>query len=442
MMRARALVGVRRVVRGASILAATFFVACAPAPPDAARTDVLWVTLCTTRADHLGFHGYDQPTTPWLDALARGGVVFDHLIAAAPWTRPSIAALSTGVHPRALGIVGPAESLQLALPAEAHTVAERLREAGYATLAVVANPNVDGAFGFAQGFDVYQTHDVAFSHMRPGQKLTAEAASAALLEEVGGLPAERRFFAQLVLVDAHRPYDPKPAAARLGGLRFEGPTADYDLQIRYMDDVLREFVAALRSAGREDLLIVVTADHGEGFEERPGDRGHGFSLWNNTLRVPWILAHPSFAPARIDAIAESVDVPRTLLDLLGVDAEGMVDARSFADAVRGGALPERSAAVSETELLGARLGAWLEEGWKLVVDRTDGAAAPQLYRYRDDPEERDDRAPDEAERVARMAAALEEWRLAHDRRAPAERVLVEPPPGMRARLEALGYLVP
>ena len=34
------------------------------------HTDVLWVTVCTLRADHLGAYGYDQPTSPQLDALA------------------------------------------------------------------------------------------------------------------------------------------------------------------------------------------------------------------------------------------------------------------------------------------------------------------------------------------------------------------------------------
>ena len=47
------------------------------------HTDVLWVTVCTLRADHLGSYGYEQPTSPRLDALARRGVLFERVLAPA-----------------------------------------------------------------------------------------------------------------------------------------------------------------------------------------------------------------------------------------------------------------------------------------------------------------------------------------------------------------------
>jgi arylsulfatase A-like enzyme len=212
--------------------------------------------------------------------------------------------------------------------------------------------------------------------------------------------------------------------------------------VRYVDDVLGELVERLGELGRADTLIVVNADHGEGFEERPGDWSHGQTLYNSTIWVPWLLLHPRLEPRRISELVETIDAPATVLDLLGLPFDGMRDARSLAASVRGGELPERPFAVTETELLSARRGALLESGWKLIVDRNAAAAGTELFRYSEDSLERDDLSGDYPDRVERIRPTLEAWRVERDARAPSDGRLVEPPPGMRARLEALGYVVP
>jgi len=65
-----------------------------------------------------------------------------------------------------------------------------------------------------------------------------------------------------------------------------------------------------------------------------------------------------------------------------------------------------------------------------------------LFRHPEDPLGRDDLSDDYPDRVERIRATLEAWRVERDARAPSDGRLVEPPPGMRARLEALGYVVP
>ena len=82
--------------------------ACAPsdrvARIDGSRTNVLLLTLCTVRADHLGAYGYERDTSPNLDALAAQGVLFEKVLTPSPWTRPSIASSITGLYPRTLAI--------------------------------------------------------------------------------------------------------------------------------------------------------------------------------------------------------------------------------------------------------------------------------------------------------------------------------------------------
>ena len=64
----------------------------------------LLISIDTLRADHLGCYGYGRPTSPFLDRLAAGGVVFEDAIAQAPWTAPSHAAMLASSYPTALAL--------------------------------------------------------------------------------------------------------------------------------------------------------------------------------------------------------------------------------------------------------------------------------------------------------------------------------------------------
>ena len=71
----------------------------------------------------------------------------------------------------------------------------------------------------------------------------------------------------------------------------------YDGEIRYTDDHLRQVFALLRDLHEfDDTIVVVTSDHGEEFFEH-GRKGHGTNLYDETIRVPWILRYPVTAIA-------------------------------------------------------------------------------------------------------------------------------------------------
>ncbi len=112
--------------------------ACAPSDRvgsiDAETTNVLLVTLCTVRADHLGAYGYERDTSPNLDALARQGVLFEKVLTPSPWTRPSIASSITGLYPRSLAIEEPDRvGNDRVVDDSFETLAETLSAAGYRT---------------------------------------------------------------------------------------------------------------------------------------------------------------------------------------------------------------------------------------------------------------------------------------------------------------------
>lgn len=76
-----------------------------PLPP-VGSPNVLLVVMDTVRADHLSVYGYERPTTPTLERLAKRGIRFDNARATAPWTLPSHASFFSGRWPHELGAGG------------------------------------------------------------------------------------------------------------------------------------------------------------------------------------------------------------------------------------------------------------------------------------------------------------------------------------------------
>jgi arylsulfatase A-like enzyme len=72
-----------------------------PARSEAATPpNVLLILVDTLRHDHLGAYGYQRPTSPFIDSLARGGTVFLRAYSVSSFTPPAVASLFTGTRPQ------------------------------------------------------------------------------------------------------------------------------------------------------------------------------------------------------------------------------------------------------------------------------------------------------------------------------------------------------
>ena len=121
--------------------------------PGARKPNVVIVLIDTLRADHLGVYGYERPTSPNLDAIAAQGVIFENAWAQAPWTRPSVASLMTGLFPSSHNTTTVWKSIPKSLP----MVSTMMKSQGYHTAAFSANMQVSPVFGFGRGFDLFWT---------------------------------------------------------------------------------------------------------------------------------------------------------------------------------------------------------------------------------------------------------------------------------------------
>jgi arylsulfatase A-like enzyme len=117
----------------------------------AARKSVVLITVDCLRADHCGFMGYQRPTTPFLDGLARESFIFPAAIVAGVPTYYSLPAILASRYPLGLG----REVLGL-VPGEKN-LASTLEEEGYATAFFGAgNPYLSARFGYDFGFDTFR----------------------------------------------------------------------------------------------------------------------------------------------------------------------------------------------------------------------------------------------------------------------------------------------
>jgi arylsulfatase A-like enzyme len=417
-------------------------------PTAAARPNLLLVVIDGLRADRL-----DADHTPNLLRLARTGVQFRQARAPAPWTRPSIASLFTGVPPARHGVV--TEAPDAALPADLPTLASVLRAAGHATAAFSANLHLAPPFGLARGFsrarvlheDGAQLRDALLAHLERD--------------------APEPWFAFAFLMDSHHPFRHRPEfdrssaiaaplrnAAELGAAGDRGargvpePTPDevrklaalYEENVRYADARVGEILDALVARGQlARTLVVVVADHGEAFGEH-GSFFHGHDLHDGVLRVPLLVAGPG-VPAGVvrDDPVSLVDLPATLLAWIGV-APGALPGRDLRTPCEGG---ERACAqLFSTRFRGADQAALLAPPFKLIVDRRRGRA--QLFDLVADPGERTDLAAAQPERVRALADLLRQRIADAERAATAAPEPAKPAPALDPAtveaLRALGYV--
>lgn len=315
--------------------------------------NVLLLILDTVRAANLGIYGYHRPTSPVLDSLSAGGLVFERAFSSSSWSLPSHASVLTGVWGHETGGTY-LRRVHDSLP----TLAEVLARAGYVTGAFMANAGWAGhETGLARGYHRFTTYQHDVSQLLSSTTLTQTPLVSGILRgmvsrnlstiidavsefdlrpDFDNTPALRKagdiadtflgwhdtlgqtrpWFATLNIFDAHSPYV-SPLSGRFNGGR--AAIDRYDGAIAFVDSIVGRVLAELRARGDLDrTLVIVTSDHGEHFGEN--DRfTHGGGLYLPVVRVPLIVWYPPAVPAgrRGDPVS-AADIPATILDVVGL----------------------------------------------------------------------------------------------------------------------------
>jgi len=325
------------------------------ATPDASP-NIIWIVIDTARADQMSFLGYDRDTTPHLAELAEDSVVFTQAVSPSSWSLPSFASLLSGTL-AANHEFHRASDAKLASPYMAE-----LNALGYRTVSVQTNQwlkNLVGDFQTSYSYCHFPVRDDSTV-----DELALDR-SMAWIEGAGDQP----FFLFIGLFSPHRPYtirepwfsqyladatfaatpattlddalfnvDPHtagfitygqlPAALRPAGAADDDPILDqrvyiaaYDSEIRHMDELLGEFFTYLKTEGLyDDACIVVTADHGESFDEHGVEFSHGNNVYASETHVPLLIKYPGqTGQATVDVPVGNIGIFPAIFEYCGFD---------------------------------------------------------------------------------------------------------------------------
>ncbi len=405
---------------------------------------IILIFMDAVRPDHLSCYGYDKTTTPHIDKLASGGIVFDQAISQAPWTLPSVATVLTSTFPCQHG-AGRVQGRNVALSGKKGTLGEILSSKGYRTCAMSTAKIYTNQLGLRRGFQ----ESFIIGKGNPLEKVAAntltEAAIRWLRKNRG-----KKCFLLIHHYDTHYPYVASAACiekfdpdydgryrlqfgdvslrilkkARLGKLAeavnlsakdIEHIKALYDCEIARTDAAIGRLIDSLDVWGcLEKSMIMVSADHGEEFLEH-GSIEHGQTVYDESIRVPLIIYYPKLIkqPVRISDQVGLIDVAPTILDAAGIEVPTYFEGISLLRFIRAKpvSVPKQRPCGLPVRCLIAESIAHRTERkaircppWKLIFDPFFGAV--ELYNIKNDPLERENLIKTNRETAHKLTSML------------------------------------
>ncbi len=438
--------------------------------------NLLFISLDTLRADHLGAYGYDRPTSPFLDRFAAKATLFTQYFSAAPYTLPAHASMLTGLFPPRHGAVADRDRFDTRRVAYLPAL---LAEHGFLTAGFTGGGFLSNSFGFHDGFDRYGMIDPITARDEEPALLSPEEraargqndldAIASWIEENRG----QRWFVFLHTFATHNYeapqgdvalFDTGPERVWSGSIQarlkhnswIEDPPAPgdvehllnlYDATIHYCDRRLERFFARLDGGGfLDDAVVVVTSDHGEEFFEH-GGLAHSVTLYDEMVRVPLIVRLPGQSEGRIvrDPVSMA-DLAPTLVDLLGLPLLEDADGRSRKALLLGARDQEDATPIfAHVETEYSRREALRRGPLKIIRGDTSSflknpaPAEWELFDLKSDGRERVNLAPQRAPGLEEMQAGLTAVSSLIQAGAVEGRE-AELSPELEAQLEQLGYI--
>ena len=331
-----------RLLRGCVIV----FLSCfACSSPEKSPPNILLIVLDAARSDHFSCYGYRRPTTPKIDAVAGGGLLFKRAVSTSSWSPPAHASLFTGLLPDEHGVTNSHQWLVERIP----TLAELLVDRGYRTAAFSNNPFVDRVQNFHQGFETFEAiwADTASNKV---SRLNGAELTNRLVKKFIGETKDKPFFVFINYIDVHMPYNPSEPyrsmylnqeveiTARIdSACRYPVSLNDgelvpvnseesavqsiYDGALSYLDTKVEDLVEFLRLKSLYDnTVVIITSDHGELFGEF-GYYTHGGRLNRALIQIPLIVRYPPLIkkPGIREELVSITDIFHSLVQLLDLE---------------------------------------------------------------------------------------------------------------------------
>lgn len=357
--------------------------------------NIILVMLESTAARYLRPYGAAEDPMPNLTELASRSILFESAYAVYP---ESIKGLFSTLCSRYPAFDTPAGTYA-EIPCS--SIAKLLADAGYRTALFHS-----GRFMYlgmqsvieARGFEKLEDAGAIGGNVNSSFGIDEPSTVKRILSWIDSLPGDRPFFVTYLPVAGHHPY----AAPEPGPFGGESELARYRNALHYGDAALGELLRGLRARNLEEkTLFVIFGDHGEAFGQHAGNFGHTLFIYDENIRVPYLIAAPGLIPGqiRIRRVASLIDTLPTILDLTGLPIPPPLQGSSLLD-------PSPRMALFFTDY---SLG-WLglrDSCWKYIYETNSGRS--KLYDVCKDPDETADLTGTESKRVRAYRASVEQW---------------------------------
>lgn len=375
--------------------------------------NIVLIVIDTLGAKHVGSSPGQTAATPNLNALAARGANFSQAFSTAPWTKASLASLFTSLYPSQHRTTALRSAFQPPVP----TLAETLKSAGYKTAGFVSHTLIGPKTGYAKGFDYY---DIVSFKGNIHDAITSEQVSDFGVKWLAdnGKKASQPLFLFLHYFDPHYNYQHHPRYDRSSW--YQGPIKPglgfrhlrdmfsrltesdfralgnlYEEEIAYTDSEIGRFLNYLESSGLgKNTAVIVTADHGEEFNEH-GGIGHTRTLYNELVHVPLYIVGPGIpANQEIRTPVSNIDIFPSAAAIAGLKAlPAGLQGKSLFDELKNGLInaPERPLMMEvdfRSEGVKAHKVGCLKGRHKIVLDKE--SQQWELYDLLSDPEEKKD----------------------------------------------------
>lgn len=381
------------------------------------QKNIILLTIDCLRADHLSCMGYSKKTTPFIDSLAKEGILFTNAISVGAITKQSFPAILGSIYP--LMCENLDNSMKKTTP-----IAKMLQKNGYATGAFHSNIIISKRYNYQKGFDVFDDNfptaqkvfnktmwirrqkrlqplltylsKTVLSFIREkSPKVTAEKINDAALKWINSI--NKPFFAWIHYMDVHGPYLPEQKYVdqicdtkisrkelfilwrkivdalknplNLSESEIKIAVDYYDACILQVDDYIKKLVQSLKESGKlKNTIIIITADHGEEFNDH-GNLSHHRKLYDELIHVPFIMYNwdANTAGLVIDEVISSIDIAPTILDIVNIPSSKKYFGKSVLPIINNN--EKRHIAISETDCV-FKNGQLFAENTKQISIRT------------------------------------------------------------------------
>lgn len=356
--------------------------------------NVLLISVDALRADMLAPDAQNRADFPTLAKLIDDSVWFTHAIAPATGTDVSLNTLLTGRF-------DPFQPVAVTLP-------EALQAGGLWTFAALPAEvlRYAGETMLNRGMTKVATVFTDWDKADVGDHVSASATTKEGLAALGELTSKRGFV-WLHYFDVHEHHQINVPDALLDNVHPNGPPKGkvhgYRALLRGIDTEVGRVLAELDAKGLSDKTIVVFAsDHGESLGEDPRLLDtHGKVTYAPLVRIPIALRIPGVPGGQRTDTVSLVDIAPTLIELLGVKTDAVLDGHSLVPALLGApdALREMNRPVAVHEELQWSVVEW---PYQLIVRPSDNLI--ELYDLDKDPAQTTDLSTQMPDVVSRLKA--------------------------------------